>query len=66
MHGVAETGWIIAKANKLGFDLCGIASVEGLADTANLKEWLARGYAGQMQYMHDPRRGGYQAGASGD
>ena len=55
MH-VAETEWIIAKANELGFDLCGIAPVEGLADAANLKEWLARGYAGQMQYMHDPRR----------
>jgi epoxyqueuosine reductase len=56
MHGVTETEWIIAKANELGFDLCGITSVEGLADAANLKEWLARGYAGQMQYMHDPRR----------
>jgi epoxyqueuosine reductase len=56
MHGIGETEWIIAKANELGFDLCGITSVEGLADAANLKEWLARGYAGQMQYMHDPRR----------
>jgi epoxyqueuosine reductase len=56
MHGVTEAEWIIAKANELGFDLCGITPVEGLADAANLKEWLARGYAGQMQYMHDPRR----------
>jgi epoxyqueuosine reductase len=56
MHGVAEAQWIIAKANELGFDLCGIAPMEGLADAANLKEWLARGYAGQMQYMYDPRR----------
>ena len=56
MHGVAEAEWIIAKANELGFDLCGITSVEGLADAANFKEWLARGYAGQMLYMHDPRR----------
>jgi epoxyqueuosine reductase len=56
MHGIAETEWVIAKANELGFDLCGIAPVEDLTDAANLKEWLARGYAGRMQYMHDPRR----------
>jgi epoxyqueuosine reductase len=56
MYDAAATEWITAKANELGFDLCGIASVEGLADPAHLKEWLARGYAGQMRYMHDPRR----------
>jgi epoxyqueuosine reductase len=56
MHGAAETEWIIARANELGFDICGIVSAEGLADPAHLKEWLARGYAGRMQYMHDPRR----------
>jgi epoxyqueuosine reductase len=56
MQGVAETEWIIAKANDLGFDLCGIASVEGLADPAHFREWLERGYAGRMQYLHDPRR----------
>src|SRR4029077_3852432 len=58
MHGAAESEWIIAKASELGFDLCGIASVEGegLADSAHLKEWLERGYAGRMQYLHDPRR----------
>ena len=37
MHGVAETEWIIAKANELGFDLCGIASAEGLADRREFK-----------------------------
>ena len=56
VHGVAETEWIIAKANELGFDLCGIAPVEGLADPAHFREWLERGYAGRMQYLHDPRR----------
>lgn len=56
MYGAAETDWIIAKASELGFDLCGIVSVDGLADAENLKEWLARGYAGEMKYMHDPRR----------
>jgi epoxyqueuosine reductase len=56
MHAVGETEWIIAKASELGFDLCGIASVEGLTEAAHLEEWLARGYAGRMQYMYDPRR----------
>jgi len=56
MYDAAASEWITAKANELGFDLCGIASAEGLADPADLKEWLARGYAGQMRYMHDPRR----------
>jgi epoxyqueuosine reductase len=56
MRAAAETEWIIAKANEVGFDLCGIASVEALADPSPLKAWLARGYAGRMQYMHDPRR----------
>jgi epoxyqueuosine reductase len=56
VHGAAESEWIVAKANELGFDLCGIASVDGLDDSAHLKEWLERGYAGRMQYLHDPRR----------
>src|SRR5579863_2237908 len=56
MHGVAETEWIVAKATEIGFDLCGIAPAESLGDPANLREWLERGYAGRMQYMHDPRR----------
>jgi epoxyqueuosine reductase len=56
VQGAAETDWIVAKATELGFDLCGIASVEGLADLAHLKEWLERGYAGRMQYLLDPRR----------
>ena len=56
MYAVAESEWIITKAHELGFDLCGITPVEGLTDPAHLAEWLARGYAGRMHYMHDPRR----------
>jgi epoxyqueuosine reductase len=40
----------------VGFDLCGVALVEQLAELAHLPEWLAQGYAGTMNYMHDPRR----------
>ena len=30
--------------------------VEALADSGNLEQWLERGYAGEMRYLHDPRR----------
>jgi epoxyqueuosine reductase len=51
-----KTLWICERARAVGFDLCGVALVEQLADLAHLPEWLARGYAGEMNYMHDPRR----------
>ena len=47
MYAAAESEWVIAKARELGFDLCGIAAVEELADAGHLKEWLERGYAGR-------------------
>jgi epoxyqueuosine reductase len=40
------------KAAELGFDLCGIAPAAGFTELAFLQEWLARGYAGDMQYLH--------------
>jgi epoxyqueuosine reductase len=55
MNAAEDTNWILAKAHELGFDLCGITPTEGLFD-AHLKEWLERGYAGQMGYLHDSRR----------
>jgi epoxyqueuosine reductase len=42
---------IKAKANDLGFDLCGIAPADDFPELAYLEEWLARGYAGDMAYM---------------
>ena len=39
------------KARELGFDLCGIASAEAYPELAFLREWLGRGYAGEMAYM---------------
>ena len=39
-----------------GFDAWGVAPVEGLLELENLPEWLARGYAGEMRYLTDPRR----------
>jgi len=43
---------IKAKARDLGFDLCGIAPADDLPELPFLHEWLARGYAGDMTYLH--------------
>jgi len=58
MPAAHQTHWITERARALGFDLCGVAPVaaEHLAELAHVPEWLDRGYAGEMQYLHDPRR----------
>ncbi len=35
----------------LGFDLCGIAPAHAFPELKFLSEWIARGYAGEMDYM---------------
>ena len=40
----------------LGFDLCGVVSPDKFPELQNTAEWLARGYAGEMSYLSDPRR----------
>ncbi|MCA1558845.1 MAG: tRNA epoxyqueuosine(34) reductase QueG [Acidobacteria bacterium] len=40
------------QAALLGFDLCGIAPAADHAELRFLEEWLARGYAGEMHYLH--------------
>jgi epoxyqueuosine reductase len=40
------------EATALGFDLCGIAPAADHVELRFLREWLARGYAGDMQYLH--------------
>jgi epoxyqueuosine reductase len=42
---------IKARAREIGFDLCGIAPVGTFPELAFLREWLDRGYAGEMAYM---------------
>ncbi|MGH7342693.1 MAG: tRNA epoxyqueuosine(34) reductase QueG, partial [Candidatus Rokuibacteriota bacterium] len=42
---------IKTKACELGFDLCGVAAADSYPELAFLREWLARGYAGEMAYM---------------
>jgi epoxyqueuosine reductase len=42
---------IKSKAREFGFDLCGIAPAASFPELAFLREWLDRGYAGDMAYM---------------
>jgi epoxyqueuosine reductase len=42
---------IKARAAELGFDLCGIAAAADFKELAFLREWLDRGYAGEMAYL---------------
>jgi epoxyqueuosine reductase len=48
--------WIAERATAVGFDLCGVARAENFPELARTDEWLERGYAGEMQYLADPRR----------
>jgi epoxyqueuosine reductase len=40
-----------ARARELGFDLCGIAPADPQPELGFLREWLNRGYHGEMGYM---------------
>jgi epoxyqueuosine reductase len=40
------------QARALGFDLCGIAPATALPELTRLRDWLDRGYAGEMVYLH--------------
>jgi epoxyqueuosine reductase len=42
---------IKARARELGFDLCGIAPAAGHPELTFFRDWLARGYAGEMAYL---------------
>ena len=43
---------ITTRARELGFDLCGIARADSYPELAFLTEWLDRGYAATMAWMH--------------
>ena len=44
-------GRIKAQARSLGFSLCGIAPAGAFPELRFLREWLDRGFAGEMRYM---------------
>ena len=57
MTSEERTRWVVEQARAAGFDLCGVARVEDFEELERLPEWLARGYAGEMEYLRDARRG---------
>jgi epoxyqueuosine reductase len=61
----ADTLWIVEQAKSLGFDLCGVVRAEKFPELQGTPEWLARGYAGEMDYLADPRRSDLQAAMPG-
>ena len=68
MHAADRVGTLTsadvkATAAALGFDLCGIAPAAAFPELGFLREWLDRGYAGEMHYMHRTaeRRAGVHA-----
>ena len=58
-----DSGWIVAEAEKMGFDACGIANATALeTESAHVEQWLGEGYEGEMGYLtrnkekrYDPR-----------
>ncbi len=48
--------WVETRAKELGFDLCGVVSAGKFPEVEHTEEWLARGFAGEMKYLSDPRR----------
>jgi epoxyqueuosine reductase len=72
MNAAERTLWVCDQARAIGFDLCGVATISAapaahsgasgdsfdgtFEELSRLPEWLARGYAGEMNYLRDPRR----------
>ena len=63
MNPAERTSWITQQSRALGFDLCGVTTIPSdpsdnseWPELARIPEWLARGHAGEMRYLSDPRR----------
>jgi epoxyqueuosine reductase len=65
MPTASLTPAITEHAKRLGFSLCGVVSAVRFAELEHFEEWLARGYAGEMKYLEDPRRRDPAAGLEG-
>ncbi|BBO33502.1 tRNA epoxyqueuosine(34) reductase QueG [Lacipirellula parvula] len=55
MSPVELTAALKLRARELGFALAGVCEAAAPNGVARLGEWLDRGYAGQMKYLHDRR-----------
>lgn len=52
MTETERSHWIKLWAAEAGFDRCGVAPAAEIPRAGFFKEWLARGYAGSMGYLH--------------
>jgi epoxyqueuosine reductase len=52
MIGELSASAVKARARELGFELCGIAPAADHPELAFYRDWLDRGYAGEMAYLH--------------
>lgn len=53
---IPETAWIAKQARALGFAQCGVVRLELFAELEQFREWLERGYGGEMRYLEDEKR----------
>jgi epoxyqueuosine reductase len=56
VNSAERTSWITEQARAIGFDLCGVVAMDSWPELARNAEWLARGHAGEMRWLSDPRR----------
>ncbi len=48
--------WVMEQGRAVGFDKVGVAPAADLPELAGFPEWLERGYAGEMDYLKNPKR----------
>jgi epoxyqueuosine reductase len=65
MVNASTTNWIAERASELGFKMSGIVRADRFPELERSEEWLARGYAGEMKYLEDARRGDPQKAMPG-
>jgi epoxyqueuosine reductase len=56
MKTASDTAWVVDRAKARGFTMCGVVRAELFPELAQMREWLGRGYAGEMKYLEDSRR----------
>ena len=56
MSPAGRTDLILRYARALEFNLCGVAPAQDWPELGRLPDWLGRGHAGEMRYLHDARR----------